>query len=238
MNLHLQGLKIPFRNRESEMTYVSFSALPVDGVRAGIKYLRQVSCCLYILLSCSVLMAEETTVDSGDNKLELSVVLEVRGLEPALLKTSAALVRLADTLDEVAKHPNLDSERQKDIVQTLQGVERLGLEFQEMMDQVPQTVERTGEPLLVAFQQFSGQVKSWVMLTGAVLLIVIVVALAVFYFSVIAPAGKAIIETSRQVKSLSENLKETSSLVVQVAKINQQVSQQLEGLEARPPESR
>ena len=219
------------------MTSVSFSVLPVDGVRAGIKYLRQVSCCLTILLSCSVLMAEETTVDSGDNKLELSVVLEVRGLEPALLKTSAAVVRLADTLDEVAKHPDLDSESQKAIAQTLQGVERLGLEFEKMMDQVPQTIERTGEPLLVAFHQFSGQVKSWVVLTGAVLLIVIVVTLAVFYFSMIAPASKAIIETSRQVKSLSDNLKETSALVVQVAKINQQVSQRLEGLEARPPES-
>ena len=220
------------------MTSASFSVLPLDGVRAGTKVMRRVSCCLTILMSCSVLMAEETTVDSGDKKLELSVVLEVRGLEPALLQTSGAVVRLADTLDEVAKHPDLNPERQKDIAQTLQGVERLGLEFQKMMDQVPRTVERTGEPLLVAFQQFSGEVKSWVMLTGAVLLIVIVVALAVFYFSMIAPASKAIIETSRQIKSLSDNLKETSALVVQVAEINQQVSQRLEGLEGQPPEPR
>ena len=74
------------------MTSVTFTANAVGGFKSGLKYLRQFSCCLMVLLSCSALMADETTVDdktavdSGDNKLELSIALEVRGLEPALIR--------------------------------------------------------------------------------------------------------------------------------------------------------
>ena len=177
------------------------------------------------------LTAEEITEGTGERKVELSVALEVRGLEPALMNASDAVNRLVASLEEVSKHPDMDKAYQQKLVQTLEGMDQIGQEFQKMLNQIPQTVERTGEPVLSAFERFSSQVKSWIIIIGGALLVVVTVALALCYFFVIAPASRVMLETSYQIKSLSDNLKDSADLVVQVAEMNEKTSQRLERIE-------
>jgi uncharacterized protein YoxC len=183
---------------------------------------------LWLALTCLSLVAAETEENAAEPGVQLSIAVEVKGLEPALMEVSTSMKRLADSLEQVATHPDLNPERQKEMLETLKGIEQISAEFQKMLTGVPATVERTGEPLLLAFERFSGEVKQWVILIGVTLLLVVAIGFTLCYFLMIAPAARAMVETSRQVASLSDNLSETSVLVREVAELNRETSLLLE----------
>ena len=191
---------------------------------------------LFLSLTCMAVTAAEPSVDSAEPGVQLSVAVEVKGLEPALMEVSTSMKSLADSLEQLATHPELDPERQKEVIETLQGIGQISEEFRKMLSDVPTTVERTAEPLLVAFGQFSGEVKQWVVLIGITLVLVVALSLALCYFLMIAPAAKATVETSRQVALLSTSLSGTAVLVREVAELNRETSLRLERLEKQLPD--
>ncbi|UPW18357.1 hypothetical protein M0C34_19365 [Agarivorans sp. TSD2052] len=154
-------------------------------------------------------------------RLNMQLNVEVIGIEQAALQSAQALDSIAESINHLATNPELTPQQQQQFEDTLLAVTQLSTQLNSSLQQLPNTVSQSTQPIVELADDLSNKIQLWVLIILAALVVLIIVALLAIYFSVLAPTSRAVITATSQLNQLASSLKTTAQLVEQTTAQNQ-----------------
>lgn len=164
---------------------------------------------------------DPSSTPSTTPQLNMQLNVEVIGIEQAASQAAQALDSIAESIDQLATNPELSPQQQQHFEDTLLAVEQLSTQLNSSLQQLPNTVSESTQPIVDLADDLSNKIQQWVLIILAALVILIIVALLAIYFSVLAPTSRAVITATSQLNQLASSLKITAQLVEQTSAQNQ-----------------
>ena len=162
----------------------------------------------------------------------LNFGVEISGLEQAAGQAAQGLILIGDSLDKIASNHELTPEQHELVQQALARVEELGQTFNQTVEQLPGTVEKSIAPMVDAGKDFTAQIRLIVIITAIGLVLIILVMLVAVYHFVLAPATHSISETVSLLNRLAKTLESTAKIVDKSSEQNQRVLEELSKLQS------
>lgn len=160
----------------------------------------------------------------------MQVGVEISGLEHAAQQAAEGLTLIGESLHDLSNREEFSPEQNEHLQQALQRVDELGQSLSTTVEALPGTVEKSFVPVVQAGNDLADQIKRILMVTLAVLVLIILAALAAIYYFVLAPATRAIVETTGLLDDLANTLKTTAEIVEKSSAQNLQVLAKMEQL--------
>lgn len=162
----------------------------------------------------------------------LNFGVEISGLEQAAGQAAQGLILIGDSLDKIASNHELTPEQHELVQQALARVEELGQTFNQTVEQLPGTVEKSIAPMVSAGKDFTAQIRLIVIITAIGLVLIVLATLVAIYHLVLAPATHSISETVGQLNRLAKTLESTAKIVDKSSEQNQRVLEELSKLQS------
>ncbi|MCP4010212.1 MAG: hypothetical protein GY726_11955 [Proteobacteria bacterium] len=159
--------------------------------------------------------------------ISMNIGVEIAGLETAAEEAAQGLNLIGEALYELANNPELTEEHHQQIEQALSRVDELGKSLTLVVEQLPDTVDKSMAPVVNASNELSSQIKRTVILTAIALILIMLVALAAVYYFVLAPGTRSVIKTATLLDELANTLKTTAEIVEISSERNLQVMEEV-----------
>ena len=143
----------------------------------------------------------------------MNVGVEISGMQQAAEQAAHGLVLIGESLDEIAKNHELSPEQRAHVEQSLKRVDHLGQNLNSTLEKIPGTLERSIAPMVTAGKDLSKEIKLILILLAVLLVLIILAALVAIYYFVLAPATRAIVETTGLLNDLAKTLETTAQIV-------------------------
>lgn len=155
--------------------------------------------------------------------VSMNVGVEINGLETAALQAAEGLELIGESLRNIADHPELSPERQKQIEHSLSRVNQLSQSLTATIEQLPTTVEKSIAPVVKVSNQLSAKIRQIIIIASITLILIILIALVAVYHFVLVPSTQAVIKTTKLLGELAEALETTANTVDITSKRNLQI---------------
>ena len=165
----------------------------------------------------------------------LNVGVELDGLEAAAREAADGINLIGESIGLLATNPDLSPEQRERFDQVLHRVEQLSESLGMTVEKVPGTLREGMVPLVEAGDALAREIKWIVAVAATAIALIILAAFALFYFFVLAPGAKSVVETARVLDSLAENLNKTAELVETSTRQNAAVARELKALAEHLP---
>ena len=169
---------------------------------------------------------------SQSSYITVNIGVELDGLEKAAQEAAEGVVLIGDSLNTLASNPELTSEQSARISQVLSQVDRLSEGLSVTVDQIPDTMEKSLSPIVEAGKNLSSEIKLIVVMSAIAIVLIILVALVMAYYFVLAPGTKAVIRTTSLLDELASTLEKTAEIVETSSKQNLTVIDKLHAIAA------
>ena len=167
-------------------------------------------------------------VNPKPSYISVNVGVELRVLEEAAKEAALGITLIGESLDKLANNPELTQEQRERVAQTLIRVDHFSANVSETVNQMPDTMEKSLEPVVQAGDKLVSDVKSIIIITALAIVLIILIALAMVYHFVLAPGTKAVIRTTSLLDELASTLETTAEIVETSSKQNLEVIQKLQ----------
>jgi hypothetical protein len=145
--------------------------------------------------------------------ITMNIGVELGGLEKAAGEAAQGITLIGESLNKLASHPELTPEQRERMNQVLSRVDQLSQSLYLTVKQLPDTVEESIIPVVEAGNTLSNEIKWVVVITSIAIILIILAALAVLYYFVLAPGTKSVIRTASLLDELADKLKKTAEIV-------------------------
>ena len=145
--------------------------------------------------------------------ITMNIDVELGGLEKAAGEAALGIVLIGESLNILASHPELTSEQRERMIQVLSRVDQLSQSLSQTVKQIPNTVEQSIIPVVKAGDKLSSEIKWIIVVTSIAIILIILAALAIAYYYVLAPGTKAVIKTASLLDELANTLEKTAEIV-------------------------
>ncbi len=159
--------------------------------------------------------------------ISMNIGVEIAGLETAAEEAAQGLNLIGEALHELANNPELTEEHHQQIKQALSRVDELGKSLTLVVEQLPDTVDKSVAPVVEASNEISSQIKRTVIITAIALILIMLAALAAAYYFVLAPGTRSVIKTATLLDELANTLKTTAEIVEVSSERNLQVMEEV-----------
>lgn len=195
---------------------------------------------LFVVSGSSTNLHAGQSLDGGSEQQSLSqssyitvnIGVELDGLEKAAQEAAEGIILIAGSLNTLASNPELTSEQSARISQVLSQVDGLSEVLSSTVDQMPETMKKSLSPLVEAGERLSGEIKLVVIISAIAIVLIILVALIMAYYFVLAPGTKAVIRTTGLLDELAKTLEKTAEIVETSSKQNLMVVDKLQAVAA------
>lgn len=159
--------------------------------------------------------------------VSINIGIEIDGLEAAAVQATEGLELIGKSLRDIADHPELSPQRQKQLEQSLSRINQLSQSLTVSIEQLPTTVEKSMAPMLKVSHQLSGKIKQIIIIASIALILIILIALVAVYYFVLAPSTQAVIKTTKLLGELADTLESTANIVETASERNLQVMEEI-----------
>ena len=162
--------------------------------------------------------------------VNMNVGIEVSGLQQAAEQAAHGLVLIGESLEEIANNQELSPEQRVRVEEALKSVDRMGQNLNASLDKLPVTVERSIAPMVTAGKDLGDEIKLIMILLAVLLILIILAALLAIYYFVLAPATRAIVQTTGLLNDLASTLETTARIVESSSNQNIQILERMDKL--------
>jgi hypothetical protein len=167
--------------------------------------------------------------------ITMNIDVELGGLEKAAGEAALGIVLIGESLNILASHPELTPEQRERMILVLSRVDQLSQSLSLTVKQLPDTVEQSILPVVKAGDKLSSEIKWIIVVTSIAIILIILAALAIAYYYVLAPGTKAVIKTASLLDELANTLEKTAEIVETSSKQNLLVIENLQIMSDRKP---
>ena len=160
--------------------------------------------------------------------ITMNIDVELGGLEKAAGEAALGVVLIGESLNILASHPELTPEQRERMILVLSRVDQLSQSLSLTVKQLPDTVEQSILPVVKAGDKLSSEIKWIIVVTSIAIILIILAALAIAYYYVLAPGTKAVIKTASLLDELANTLEKTAEIVETSSKQNLLVIENLQ----------
>ena len=160
--------------------------------------------------------------------ITMNIDVELGGLEKAAGEAALGIVLIGESLNILASHPDLTPEQRERMILVLSRVDQLSQSLSLTVKQLPDTVEQSILPVVKAGDKLSSEIKWIIVVTSIAIILIILAALAIAYYYVLAPGTKAVIKTASLLDELANTLEKTAEIVETSSKQNLLVIENLQ----------
>lgn len=160
--------------------------------------------------------------------INMNVGVEINGLEAAAVQAAEGLTLIGESLRDIADHPEISPERQKQIEQSLSRINELSQSLTVSVNQLPIMVEKSIAPVVEVSNQLSAEIKQIIIIASFALILLILIALLAVYYFVLAPSTQAVIKTTRLLGELADTLESTANIVEISSERNLQIMEEVQ----------
>ncbi len=169
--------------------------------------------------------------------ITMNIDVELGGLEKIAGEAAQGIVLIGESLNNLASHPDLTPEQRERVNQVLSRVDQLSQSLSLTVKQLPDTVEQSILPVVNAGDKLSSEIRWIIVVTSIAIILIILTALAIAYYYVLAPGTKAVIKTASLLDELANTLEKTAEIVETSSKQNLLVIENLQIMADRQPVS-
>lgn len=166
--------------------------------------------------------------------INMNIGVEINGLEAAAVQAAEGLTLIGESLRDIADHPEISPERQKQIEHSLSRINELSQSLTVSVEQLPITVEKSMAPVVKVSNQLSGEIKQIIIIASIALILLILIALVAVYYFVLAPSTQAVIKTTRLLSELADTLESTANIVEISSERNLQIMEEVQKTYKQP----
>jgi len=159
--------------------------------------------------------------------ISMNIGVEINGLEQAAHDAAEGVNLIGASLQRLADRPDSSPELSAQIARTLSRIDQLSESLNSTVKQLPETVERGLLPVEAAGAALSTKINHTIVLTAVALVLIILFALAIVYYFVLAPATRSVIETTQLLNELADTLNKTADIVEIASERNLEVMREL-----------
>ncbi len=160
--------------------------------------------------------------------VSINIGIEIDGLEVAAVQAAEGLELIGKSLRDIADHPDISPERQKQIEHSLSRINELSQSLTVSVEQLPATVEKSMAPVVKVSNQLSDKIKQIIIITSIALILIILIALVAVYYFVLAPSTQAVITTTKLLGELADTLESTANIVEAASERNLLVMEEIQ----------
>ncbi len=179
-----------------------------------------------LVMSCAIADGLKQTLNKTIKTkpiIAVNIGFEVEGLE-------SAIKQLAESLDNIAKNPNLTEAQNKRFNQTIATVEKLNASIAQAVKGLPATIENSIKPIAKTGKELSNKFFTTVIITAIALILIVIAVGYSTYRYVIKPSKQTLNDISTQLLELSKTLETTAKIVEKSSNQNLKVIKQMNKL--------
>ena len=162
-------------------------------------------------------IATELPESQTEAYVRINVGVETAGLTLAANKMVLATNELAQSIRLLAENPNMSTEQQQLLSQTLQKVGEISTSVNQTLVELPKAmqgiVDRNRDPVFNLVEDIGDQVTMTLAILGLLLILLLAAVLWLFYQFVLKPIQSAMVTSSNNLSVLSQSLQHTAQLV-------------------------
>jgi hypothetical protein len=167
--------------------------------------------------------------------ITMNIDVELGGLENAAGEAAQGIILIGESLRNLASYPELTPEQRERMDQVLSHVDQLSQSLSLTVEQLPDTLDQSIIPVVKAGEKLSSEIKWIIVVTSIAIILIILTALAIAYYFVLAPGTKAVIKTASLLDELATTLEKTAEIVESSSKQNLLVIENLQIMADRQP---
>jgi len=183
--------------------------------------------CIALVLSmlATSSSAEESISEEADRSPLVTVNMSVNmeSIDASLRGISESFAQIAGSLDQLAMSGRLEPEQAQQLENIMANVDYLVTATRQSVDALPVAVQRSREALGANAGQLVSDIKFWFLVAVAAIILVLVVALATFYWFVLRPLQSTVLEAVGNISGMAKAMENTSKSLEIVNQTHQEI---------------
>ena len=169
--------------------------------------------------------AEERIGEEADQTPLVTVNMSVNmdSIDDSLRGISESFTQIAESLDQLAKGERLEPEQTQQLESIITNVDYLVTATRDSVEALPVAVQRSREALGANVEQIVGDIKFWFFVAVAAIIVVLVIALASFYWFVLRPLQSTVLEAVGNISGMARARENTSKSLEIINQTHQEI---------------
>lgn len=169
--------------------------------------------------------AEERIGEEADQTPLVTVNMSVNmdSIDDSLRGISESFTQIAESLDQLAKGERLEPEQTQQLESIITNVDYLVTATRDSVEALPVAVQRSREALGANVEQIVGDIKFWFFVAVAAIIVVLVIALASFYWFVLRPLQSTVLEAVGNISGMARAMENTSKSLEIINQTHQEI---------------
>lgn len=169
--------------------------------------------------------AEESIGEEADRPPLVTVNMSVNmeSIDESLRGISESFADIAESLDQLARDGRLEPEQAQQVENIVDNVDYLVTATRHSVDALPAAVQRSREALGAHAEQMVGDIKFWFLVAVAAFIVVLTMALAGFYWFVLRPLQRTVLEAVRNISGMAKAMETTSKSLEIINQTHQEI---------------
>jgi hypothetical protein len=165
--------------------------------------------------------------------VQVDVSFEMDAINESLHATSESIGEISDSFVVIAEGGQLYPEQQQQLVQIMENLDHLVEVTRTSVDALPTLVERSRGALTEQVGRFLRDLKFWAITLLVVLGVALILAIICFYYLVLSPMRRTLLEVTRNISDMARAMENTSKSL----EISSETQRELLKLSAAPARS-
>jgi methyl-accepting chemotaxis protein len=149
--------------------------------------------------------------------------VNMESIDASFRGISDSFAQIADSLDQLAKNGRLEPEQAQQLENIMANVDYLVNATRNSVDALPVAVQRSREVLGANAEQLVSDIKFWFLVAVAAIILVLVVALASFYWFVLRPLQSTVLEAVGDISGMAKAMENTSKSLEIINQTHQEI---------------